>query len=290
MNKVAILPTTKTSSDHSDVLLTRLIRELATEILSFNFYKKDLSIIDFTEEENEAFKEVVISDVCWEQYYIPETRTIELVYDKFLVWVNLDKEIKHSVTVKSLDADLRFDEYCILESDLLNSLVPISIFTALSTFYPVGEELVTLTELKESIRELMFSNKPDTYPNGLLENILNWVDRLVDFSLESFINLIYSNVSFEDGSIALPSFLLPHIHPTMDANLVRMVTEADDGVDYRKSCNRGDCSVYPLLLIKHDGKEARLDDLKLNIFGNIQSKQNGEAVYINYALILDLLN
>ena len=101
MNKVAILPTTKTSSDHSDVLLTRLTRELAAEILSFNFYKKDLSIIDFTEEENEAFKEVVISDVCWEQYYIPETRTIELVYDKFLVWVNLDKEIKHSVTVKS---------------------------------------------------------------------------------------------------------------------------------------------------------------------------------------------
>lgn len=291
MNKVAILPTTKTTSNHNDVLLTRLAKEIAAEILSYNFHKKDLDLSDFTEEENKAFREIVMSNVCWEQNYIPETKTIELVYDKFLVWISLDKEIKHSVTVKSLDADLRFDEYCTLESDLLTSLVPISIFTALTTFYPIGtDELVTLTKLKESVRELILSNKPDTYPDGLSEDILNWVDRLMDFSLESFINLIYNSVNFEDEAIFLPSFLLPHIHPTMDSNRMRMAAEANGGADYRRPSNRSDCSVYPLLVIRHDGEDISLDDLKLNIFGSIQFKQNGELIYVNYTILLDLLN
>lgn len=289
MNKVAILPTTKTTSNYNDVLVAWLAKELAGEVLAYNFYKKDLSLDDFTEEEDKAFKEVLMSNVCWEQYYIPDTKTIELVYDKFLVWISLDKEIKHSITVKCLDPDLRFDEYCTLESDLLNSLVSISIFTALSTFYPIGREIVTLTELKDKVREIMLDNKSDTYPDGLIEYIMNWVDKLADFSLESLLNLIYNSIDFNDDAICLPPFLLPHIHPTMDTNVMRKAAEANDGVDYRRPGNRSDCSVYPLLVIKHNGEDISIDDLKLNIFGSIQYKQGSEITYINYALILNLL-
>ena len=289
MNKVTILSTDKKTSDYSDIFITRLVKELVAEVLSFNFYKKGLSLSDFTKEEDAAFRDVLMSNVCWEQYYIPDTKTIELVYDKFLIWISLDKEIKHSITVKCLDDNLRFDEYCTLETDLLNSLVSISIFTALSTFYPIGREIVTLTELKEKVREVMLDDKSDTYPDGLIEDIMNWVDKLMEFSLESLLNLIYNSIDFNDDAICLPPFLLPHIHPTMDTNVMRIVAEANDGVGYRRPGKRSDCSVYPLLVIKHNGEDISIDDLKLNIFGSIQYKQDSEIIYVNYALILNLL-
>ena len=290
MNKVTILSTDKKTSDYSDIFITRLVKELVAEVLSFNFYKKGLSLSDFTKEEDAAFRDVLMSNVCWEQYYIPDTKTIELVYDKFLVWISLDKEIKHSITVKCLDDNLRFDEYCTLESDLFHSLIPIAIFTAITTFYPVSTgETVTLSELKESVCKLMFNNKPDSYPAGLMDNILRWVDRLLAFSLDSFINLIYSGVSFDNGAIAVPSFLLPRIHPTMDINVIREAAEANNGIEYRGRSDRSECSVYPLLVLKHDGEEVSLEELKLNIFGSIQHKHDGIASYINYAIILDLL-
>lgn len=290
MNKVTILSTDKKTSDYSDIFITRLVKELVAEVLSFNFYKKGLSLSDFTKEEDAAFRDALMSDVCWEQYYIPDTKTIELVYDKFLVWISLDKEIKHSITVKCLDDNLRFDEYCTLESDSFHSLIPIAIFVALTTFYPVSTgETVTLSELKESVYKLMFNNKPDTYPAGLMDNILHWVDRLLAFSLDSFISLIYSGVSFDDGAIAVPSFLLPRIHPTMDINVIREAAEANNGIEYRGPSDRSECSVYPLLVLKQDGEDVGIRELKLNIFGNMQHKQNGTAAYINYAIILDLL-